>query len=176
MLASQGATMAAPARLGDDGLYHLDWYIDSFLDLGEDLGGAVAKGKRLAIIWGQKGCPECRRMHERHLADSKIEDYVRSNFDVLHLDFIGAREVTDLAGRKRTEKATAAAFGVRFTPTIQFFPETVADVAMSRNPSGEVARMPGLLDPPEFLLMFRYVREKGYAAASFIDWAKTARE
>lgn len=172
VFAKQTPTMAGPARLGDDGLYRLDWYIESFLDLAEDLAGAAAKGKRLAVIWGLKGCPACRRMHEQHLANPEIESYVRNNFDILHLDFIGARDVTDLAGRKRTEKATAEAFGVRFTPTIQFFPETVADATKLSNSSGEVIRMPGLLAPPEFLLMFRYVREKGYEAAPFIDWMK----
>ena len=28
---------AAAATLGEDGLYHLDWYLESFLDLAEDL-------------------------------------------------------------------------------------------------------------------------------------------
>jgi thioredoxin-related protein len=32
--------------------------------------------------------------------------------------------------------------------------------------------MPGLLDPPEFLAMFRYVREEGYKIAPFPEWLK----
>ena len=36
----------------------------------------------------------------------------------------------------------------------------------------EVARMPGLLEPTEFLAMFRYVREKGYDSAPFPEWLK----
>ena len=36
----------------------------------------------------------------------------------------------------------------------------------------EVARMPGLLDPAEFLGMFRYVREKAYETTPFADWIK----
>ena len=36
----------------------------------------------------------------------------------------------------------------------------------------EVARMPGLLEPNEFLAMFRYVREKGYESSPFPEWLK----
>jgi thioredoxin-related protein len=32
--------------------------------------------------------------------------------------------------------------------------------------------MPGLLEPVEFLAMFRYVREKGYETAPFPEWLK----
>lgn len=162
----------AAARLGDDGLYHMDWYLESFLDLSEDLAGATLKGKRFAIMWGLRGCPSCKRMHEVHLMDPKIESYVRDNFEVLHLNHIGSRAVTDFDGRKLTEKALGEAYGVRFTPTIQFFPETADGLARKSGQAREIARMPGLLEPAEFLAMFRYVREKGYDALSFPDWLK----
>jgi thioredoxin-related protein len=162
----------AAAKLGDDGLYQMDWYLESFLDLAEDLAGATSKGKRFAIMWGLKGCPACKRMHEVHLMDPKIESYVRDNFEVLHLNHIGSRAVTDFNGRKLTEKALGEAYGIRFTPTIQFFPETADGLAGKSGQAREVARMPGLLEPSEFLAMFRYVREKGYDALSFPDWLK----
>jgi thioredoxin-related protein len=135
----------AAAKLGDDGLYQMDWYLESFLDLSEDLAGAAAKGKRFAIMWGLRGCPSCKRMHEVHLIDPKIENYIRDNFEVLHLDHIGSRVVTDFDGRKLAGKSGQAR---------------------------EVGRMPGLLEPSEFLAMFRYVRERGYDTLSFPDWLK----
>jgi hypothetical protein len=57
--------LAGPAGAGevtapvmtDDGLYTQAWFLQSFLDLGEDLAEAAANGKRFAIIWEQKGCP-----------------------------------------------------------------------------------------------------------------------
>ena len=79
-LAATLAKPAAGATLGEDGLYHLDWYLESFLDLPEDLQTATTNGKRLAIMWGLKGCPACRRMHEVHLADPAIEVYIKANF------------------------------------------------------------------------------------------------
>lgn len=168
----QAAPALARAKLGDDGLYHMDWYLESFLDLSEDLAGATAKGKRFAIMWGLKGCPACKRMHEVHLMDLKIEGYIHDNFEVLHLNHIGARGVTDFDGRKRSEKALGEAYGIRFTPTIQFFPETTMGLAALSGQAREVARMPGLLEPAEFLAMFRYVRENGYQSAPFPEWLK----
>ncbi|QDM17166.1 thioredoxin [Tardiphaga sp. vice352] len=162
----------AAAKLGDDGLYQMDWYLESFLDLSKDLAGATSKGKRLAIMWGLKGCPACKRMHEVHLMDPKIESYVRDNFEVLHLNHIGSRAVTDFDGRKLTEKALGEAYGIRFTPTIQFLPNKIDGLTGKSGQAREVARMPGLLEPSEFLAMFRYVREKGYEALSFPDWLR----
>jgi thioredoxin-related protein len=172
VIAAHVSSARAAAKLGEDGLYHLDWYLESFLDLAEDLTTASAKGKRFAIMWGLKGCPACKRMHLVHLADPKIEAYIRDNFEILHLNHIGARIVTDFDGRKLGEKALAASYGIQFTPSIQFFPEDAASVSRAAGKAREVARMPGLLDPPEFLGMFRYVREKAYETTPFADWIK----
>ncbi len=171
-LALRATPTLAKAKLGEDGLYHMDWYLESFLDLSDDLAGATAKGKRFAIMWGLKGCPSCRKMHEVHLVDPKIESYVRDNFEIVHLNVIGSREVTDFDGRKLGEKAFGEAYGIRFTPTIQFFPEKADGLAKQSPQAREVARIPGLLEPPEFLAMFQYVREKGYEAAPFPEWLK----
>ena len=53
----------------------------------------------------------------------EIEDFVRQQFDILQLNIIGAREVTDFDGEKMSEKRLAERYGIRFTPTFQFFPE-----------------------------------------------------
>jgi thioredoxin-related protein len=168
----QGAAALAAAKLGEDGLYHMDWYLESFLDVAEDLAAATAKGKRFAILWGLKGCPACKVMHQVHLRQPAIEAYIRDNFELLHLNFIGARSVTDFDGTKRGEKAFAEAYAVRFTPTIQFFGEDASGLAAKTGQAREVARLSGLPDPPEFLANFRYVREKAYDTMPFPDWFK----
>jgi thioredoxin-related protein len=162
----------APAKLGEDGLYHLDWYLESFLDLADDLAATTKSGKRLAIMWGLKGCPACKIMHEVHLADPAITAYIRANFEVLHLNHIGSRDVTDFDGQKLREKALGEAYGIRFTPTIQFLPESIGTMLGKQGQAREVARMPGLLEPKLFLAMFRFVAEKGYESSTFPDWAK----
>ncbi|MCV9936942.1 thioredoxin family protein [Boseaceae bacterium BT-24-1] len=152
------APALAKARLGEDGLYQEDWYLESFLDLAEDLGTASQGGKRFAILWGLRNCPACRRMHEVHLADPAIEAYIRDNFAVLHLNILGAREVTDFDGTKLTEKAFAARYGIEGTPAIQFFPTSASGLAAKAPKDREVARMASLPDPQAFIAQFRAVR------------------
>lgn len=161
---------SARATLGEDGLYKLDWYLESFLELADDLAAATAAGKRFAILWGLKGCPACRRMHEVHLADPATERYIRENFEILHLNILGQRPVTDFDGSKPGEKAFAARYAIEGTPSIQFFPETAEGLGARAPSAREVARMPGLPDPREFLAWFRFVREKGYERGAFADW------
>lgn len=162
----------ARARLGEDGLYHFDWYLESFLDIAEDIASASAAGKRYAILWGLKGCPACRRLHEVHLADQQTQSYIRANFEILHLNILGQRLVTDVDGTKLGEKAFAARYGIQGTPSLQFFPETAEGLAARAPASREVARIPGLPEPGEFLALFRFVREKGYEHGSFAEWAR----
>lgn len=181
LLAGLAASLASPAslsgaetraRLGEDGLYHFDWYLESFLDIAEDIATAQATGKRFAILWGLKGCPACRRLHEIHLADQQTQSYIRANFEILHLNILGQRTVTDLDGSKLGEKAFAARYGIIGTPSLQFFPETADGLAARKPAEREVLRMPGLPDPADFLAMFRFVRENGYLSGTFADWAR----
>jgi thioredoxin-related protein len=175
---SLAALTASRARaeepiLTDDGLYKQSWFLESFLDLADDLEGAHKEGKRFAIMWELKGCPYCKETHFVNFAQSRISDYVKANFEVLQLNFIGSRKVTDFDGTELSEKELAAKYGVRFTPTFQFFPEQAAALKTLAPAKREVARAPGYLRPDDFLAMFRYVREKAYESKSFRDFAKS---
>jgi len=170
-----GTPARAEAILTEDGLYRQPWFLESLLDLADDLDGATKAGKRLAIMWELRGCPYCRETHLVNFARRDIEDYVKTNFDVLMLNIIGAREVTDFDGSKLTEKALAAKYGVRFTPTFQFFPENAAGLTALAPEKREVARAPGYLMPDDFLALFRYVRQKGYETKSFRDYLRGMR-
>jgi thioredoxin-related protein len=165
----------ADAVLTEDGLYRQPWFLESFLELGDDLQGAARAGKRFAIMWELRGCPYCRETHLVNFARPDIEDFVRANFDILQLNIIGSRKVTDFDGGEMPEKALAAKYGIRFTPTFQFFPESATGLAGKPPDQREVARLPGYLLPDDFLAMFRYVRERGYETKSFRDFVKGAR-
>jgi len=173
-LASLAASpvLAAPT-LGEDGLYVQPWFLHSFLDIGEDLANAAGEGKRLAVMWELRGCPYCKELHLTNFADGAVEAYVRANFQVLQLNLLGSRLVTDLDGEKLSEKALAAKYAVRFAPTIQFFPQSADGLGALAPGKREAARMPGFLKRGEFLAMFRFVRERGYEGKSFSDWLKT---
>ncbi len=169
----------SPARaeptLNDDGLYHEPWFLKSFLDLREDLEGAAADGKRLAIMWELRGCPYCRETHMVNFADPAIVEYIRANFEVLQLNLIGSRKVTDFDRKELSEKDLAQKYGIRFTPTFQFFPHDVDGLDGKDPAAREVARAPGYLKPPHFLAMFRFVREKAYERGSFRDYLSSSK-
>jgi len=164
-LAATGIAGSAQAatRLGDDGLYTQDWYVDSFLDLNEDLAAATAKGRLFALQWSQRGCIYCKQMHTEYFADPAIEEPIRARFDIVHLDLFGAREVTTFDGTRLSEKAFGARERIRATPTFQFF-------ALEDGKAKEVARMPGLLPKREFAALFRYVAQGAYRAGPFDAW------
>ena len=167
------ATARAEAILGDDGLYHEPWFLQSFLDLAEDLENARKDGKRFAIMWELRGCPYCKETHLVNFAQPRITDYVRANFEILQLNILGSRKVTDFDGTEATEKELALKYGVRFTPTLQFFPENAGALKGQAATKREVARAPGYMRPDDFLAMFRYVREKAYDSKSFRDFLKS---
>jgi thioredoxin-related protein len=159
--------------LTDDGLYRQSWFLESFLELSDDLEAAFKGGKRFAVSWELKGCPYCKETHFVNFAQSRISDYVKANFDVLQLNIIGSRKVTDFDGTEMSEKDLASKYGVRFTPTFQFFGERAEPLKSLPPGKREVARAAGYLRPEDFLAMFRYVREKAYEGKSFRDFVKS---
>jgi thioredoxin-related protein len=172
MVAGRGR---AEPVLGDDGLYHEPWFLQSFLELSDDLTAAAAAGKRFAILWELRGCPYCRETHLVNFARADIADFIRTNFDILQLDIIGSRKVTDFDGTVLSEKQLAGRYGIRFTPTVQFFPESTAGLAARPPTEREVSRAPGYLLPDDFLGLFRFVRERAYESKSFLEFLRAAR-
>lgn len=170
-LGIHGARAVDPV-LTDDGLYKQPWFLESFLDLAEDLEEAHKAGKRFVIMWELKGCPYCKETHFVNFARPDIAEYIKANFEVLQLNIIGSRKVTDFDGTQVSEKEMAAKYRIRFTPTFQFFAERAAPLKSLEPQKREVARAPGYLRPDDFLAMFRYVREKAYQDKSFRDFVK----
>src|SRR5258708_32214009 len=98
--------------LTEDGLYRQPWFIESFLELGDDLDQAAKRGKRFAVMWELKGCPYCRETHLVNFARPDIADFVRTNFDILQLNIIGSRKGTDFDGRQLGVKQIDGKYGV----------------------------------------------------------------
>ena len=176
--AASGALAVRRARaepiLTDDGLYKEPWFLESFLDLADDLEDAHKAGKRFAIMWELKGCPYCTETHFVNFARADIASYVKTNFEVLQLNIIGSRRVADFDGAELGEKELAAKYEVRYTPTFQFFPERAAPLKSLPPAQREVARAPGYLRPEDFLAFFRFVREKAYESKSFRDFIRSS--
>jgi hypothetical protein len=147
---------------GDDGLYHQSWFVESFLDLREDHAEAKSQGKRFAVIFEQRGCIYCARMHTEVLSQRYINDYVRENFSIIQLDLWGAREVTDFDGTRMTEKKLAERWAILFTPTIVFFKEDVKGQSAGWGAPIEVARLPLGFGAATFFDLFVWIRARIY--------------
>ncbi|HWK88329.1 MAG TPA: thioredoxin family protein [Xanthobacteraceae bacterium] len=148
------------AELGEDGLHKEPWFSVTFRDIAEDIKQASAEGKRLVLVFEQRGCIYCKEMHETVLSDPEVRDYIQKNFVVVQYNMFGDEEVTDLDGSKLTEKTAARKWGLIFTPTIVFLPETAPANKTVRDAA--VATMPGAFRKGTFLDLFHWVREKGY--------------
>ncbi len=161
-------------EMNDAGLYQQPFFIQSFLDLAEDLAMARDKDKRFAIVWELEGCHFCKRMHLANFTNHEIRRFVRENFAILQLNIRGSRRVTDFDGEVLPEKRLARKWGVRFTPTTCFFPPDPADAEGIPGDEAEVARMPGYFEPPVFLAMYRFVAERAYREMDFRSYLEQA--
>lgn len=155
-----GIVGSAFADVGEDGLHKKEWFAITFKDVAEDIADAKEQGKRLAMIFEQRGCIYCTRLHEGPLSDPEVVDFITKNFVVVQYNLFGDEEVTDIDGTALPEKEMAKRWGVVFTPTILFMPEE-APVDGSAN-GAAVATMPGAFGKWTTLNMFSWVKEKGY--------------
>ena len=159
--ASGPETPRVEPKRGEDGIYHQAWFQNTFLDFVEDYREAEAKGQRFAVIFEQRGCVYCTKMHTEVLAQRYINDYVRENFYVVQLDLWGSREVRDFDGQKMPEKKLAERWGVMFTPTVVFFKDGMKDIKGWGQPL-EVTRMALGIGAGTFYDMFVWIRAKVY--------------
>ena len=178
VLAGVGAQAADPGKLPppvgpvtprveptkeEDGLYHQSWFQLSFLNLKDDFAEAKAAGKRFAVIFEQRGCPYCTKLHTEVLAQRYINDYLRENFTILQLDIWGAREVTDFDGTVLPERALAERWGVIFTPTVVFFKDDLSGLQGKWGRDLEaIERLPLSYGRDTFYDLFVWVRMKRY--------------
>lgn len=153
-------TPANSAQIGDDGLHKQPWFTNTFRDVAEDIELATAEGKRLVMIFEQRGCIYCQRLHETVFSDPQVADYIQEHFVVVQYNMFGDEEVIDLDGSELTEKTAARAWGVVFTPTVMFLPESAPDDINAAQAA--VATMPGAFGKWTSLHMFQWVVEKGY--------------
>lgn len=160
--AVMSARAVEPPVLGDDGLYHHSWFLNSFLDLADDLDVSAEEGKRLVVMIEQKGCGYCKKVQTELLTDPKINAYVRKHYNIVQLNMWGDREVTDFDGEALPEKQLARKWRVLFTPTIVFFPPTRAEADGKSGIDAAVAVMPGAFGKGTFLALFEWVKDERY--------------
>lgn len=153
-------TPAMAVEMGEDGLHKPAWLRVTFKDLSEDLADANAEGKRLVIIFEQRGCIYCTKMHNEVFPDPDIEALIEEKFFFEQMNLFGDEEVIDFDGTTMTEKEMARRWGVVFTPTILFMPEEVPESGNAAR--GAVAIMPGAFGKGTTRDMLTWITIKGY--------------
>lgn len=158
------------SEIGDDGLHKTDWMQDTFKDLSEDLNEANAAGKRFMILFEQRGCVYCAKMHNEVFSDSIISDYIDKHYFVIQMNLYGSNEVVDFDGDVLEERQMARKWQIMFTPTMMFMPERVKN-AESANDAA-VAVVPGAFGKGTVLDMLTWVVEKRYNTADEEDFQR----
>lgn len=163
--APAGAEATAPAanvpRLGDDGLYHPSFEMDTFKDLRDDLKEANAAHKRLLLIIEQRGCIYCKQMETQVFPDPAIHSLLSDRFFVDKINMWGDTQVTDFDGKVLTEKEIVRRWGVNFTPTMIFLPAQVP--AGKTAAQAAVLTMPGAFGKITTKGVLHYVLDQAYA-------------
>ena len=92
-------------------------FYNSPKEMGEDLAEANDSQKRLLVLFEQKGCGYCKRMHEKVYSVPEIARKLQEDFFVIRVNIFGDLEVTDFDGQTLPEKEIVKKWGVMFTPT-----------------------------------------------------------
>lgn len=145
---------------GEDGLHKPSWLHVTFKDIREDLAEANAQGKRLVIIYEQRGCIYCTKMHTEVFPVPEIDALLHEKFYVVQMNLFGDEEVTDFDGTVLTEKDMANRWGVFFTPTILFMPEETPEAGNAARAA--IAVMAGAYSKGMTKDLLDWVLLKGY--------------
>ena len=161
VIADQVESKARGKVLGIKTSVKPSWFKESFLDFREDAEDAATAGKHMLVFVDLKGCPYCAQMLKDNFNKSAKKggnlEFIKTNFDSIHLDLQGDREVAFDESTEVSESDLAKALKVRFTPTILF---------MSAN-NKVVARVNGYRSAREFRQVLNYVHEKAYEKTDF---------
>ncbi len=148
------------AEKGDDGLHKEVWMHQTFGDMREDQADAAAEGKILMVLWEQRGCIYCDKMHEEVFPEEEISAMLNDDYYVVQYNLFGDVEITDFDGEALPENEMAMKWGVMFTPTMMFFPEEAPEGVSAKELS--VATMPGAFGKWTTKNLLYWVKDGGY--------------
>jgi len=137
-----------------------DWFVNSFLDIREDVSEAAASGRRVLLYFYQDGCPYCKKLLDTNLSLKDTEARMREHFAVIAINMWGDREVTGFDGGLTTEKAFAKSLRVMFTPTLLFLDEA----------GNVVLRVNGYYPPHKFNAALEYAASHDGKDPDFRSW------
>ena len=138
-----------------------DWFLESFLNLQDDLDNAREAGKKgLIVVFSTAGCSYCFKFADETLRDPEVVARLRPDFDALALEIFGDDLMVSPKGEEMPIKEFAKKLGADFTPATYFF-----------DLEGEPRlRIIGFNPPDRFLSAMRYVAEGHYNEGRFRDF------
>ena len=116
-----------------------------------DLSRARPRSKPLLVVFERTGCAECTELRDDAFVRPEVKQLL-ARFDVVTLDFVGARRLVTPAGKATSEHDWARALGLVYTPTLVFF-----DAG-----GKEVFRVDGYLRPFHVASVLDYVASGAY--------------
>lgn len=162
-LAGLTLTGARAAELNDDGLHTQPWFKDSFLEMAADLEEAAEEGRRLVVVFEQKGCIYCEKVHKTVLSDPWFSDYVTEHYDVVQLNLFGERLVVDFDGEEMPERQIARRWGIIGTPTFVFFPVEYDEDSGQHGGELALEKMAGAWGRYTYRDLFQWIAEDAMA-------------
>ena len=148
-----------------DALHLPSWFKLSFLDLQEDLADARSESRGLIVYFGRHDCAYCKAMLEKNWGRPDIRTYTQRHFDVIAIDVLGKRQITDHKGKEMSEKDYAIQQKANFTPTLHIY---------DRN--GKLAyKLIGYRPPYQFKAVLEYVADNHHQNEKFADYYARAQ-
>ena len=124
-------------------------------------------------MWELRGCPYCRETHLVNFAKPEIEDFVRR-------DSISCSSTSSARARSRISTARRfrrsdwrEKYGIRATPTFQFFPERPPAWPRASRASARSRGPRDICCPAAFPDVFKFVSERAYEKGSLRDYLRT---
>ena len=142
-----------------------DWFSLSFLDLSDSLSDAQEDGKKGIILYfGRKDCAYCKTLLQLNWGDPAIIKFTKKNFNVIAIDVLGDRTITDFTGKTWSEKDYAAHMQTNFTPSLLFY----------NNPNKLALRLTGYRSKYQFRAALEYAADQHYLRESFRQYLTRA--
>ena len=165
-------TADSKGETDEHGMHIEDWFDITENNLAADMAAAKANGKRLVLVFEQKNCEYCRKLHKQLLVDSDIKSYLQDNFMMVQYNLHGKASVTDLDGEVLTESGAAAKWKISASPSYLFLPVDASEKKSAKELASAITS--GTPKKPVFINLFKWVDSNVYHdnGESFKDFNK----
>jgi len=106
--------------------------------------------KPLAVMFEDKGCKDCSKLHKGYLQDPEVNKILK-NYHFIRLDALSNEAITDVNGNQTTPRELAEKLKLSYRPGIVLYDKGI-----------EIIRIESMLYKYHFTEILRYVGERHY--------------